>query len=128
MIARKKRFRREQMRKLEQKFVSASASASVSGKARTWFVPYLAEVLKTYVLLQSKKSGERIVRRCHQKKSRRVLRKLLRSAHRDTKTRSRWSAVLAHALSVGIEPEDLPLWLKSGGGISGRAAEIKVVK
>jgi hypothetical protein len=102
----------------------AAAAAITPGKARTWFVPYLAAVLKAYQELTTKLVDGKALSKAVAKDPRTAFFKLLKSSKRDPKTRSRWAAALAHAYESGISPERLAKWLKRGGGVAGRAAEL----
>jgi hypothetical protein len=111
-------------KKLRQAFAEAAATATTSGKARTWFVQYLASLLKVYGKLTTKSVDGKVLSKAVAKDPRTAFFKLLRSSKRDSKTRSRWAAALVHAHNSGIAPEELPKWLKKGGGVAGRAAEL----
>jgi hypothetical protein len=111
-------------KKLQQALVEAAATATTPGQARTWFVPYLAAVLRVYLKLTKQVVDNRPLSRALAKQSRDAFFKLLKSSKRDPKTRSRWAAVLANAHKSDISPEQFQKWLKKGGGVAGRAAEL----
>ena len=111
-------------KQLKQTFAEAAPTAATSGKARTWFVPYLAAVLKVYRKLTTLTVDGRPLSRALAKQNRDAFFKLLKSSKRDSKTRSRWAAVLANAHNSDISPEQFPILLKKGGGAAGRASEL----
>jgi hypothetical protein len=111
-------------KKLRQTFAEAALIAITPGQARTWFVPYLVTVLKAYQELTTKSVDGKRLSNAVAKDPRSAFFRLLRSSKRDSKTRSRWAAALLHAHKSGVSPEDLPKWLKKGGGVAGRAAEL----
>ncbi len=114
-------------KKLEQALADSAAAATNPGNARTWFVPYLSAVLKVYRKLTTISVDGKALSRAVAKDPRNAFFKLLKTSKRDSKTRSRWAATLAHAYKSGISPERLPKWLKKGGGVAGRAAELTIV-
>jgi hypothetical protein len=124
MTPAQKKALRPYRKKLRQAFAEAAATATTSGKARTWFVPYLAAVLKTYRQLMTHSVDGKALSKVVAKDPRNAFFKLLKSSKRDSKTRSRWAAVLANAHKSDISPEQFPKWLKKGGGVAGRAAEL----
>lgn len=124
MTPAQKREMRPYRKELKQAFAEAAPTAATPGKARTWFVPYLAAVLKTYRKLTTRTVDGRPLSRALAKQSRDAFFKLLSSSKRDPKTRSRWAAVLENAHKSGISPEQFPTWLKKGGGAAGRASEL----
>jgi hypothetical protein len=111
-------------KQLKQAFAEAAPTAATPGKARTWFVPYLAAVLKVYRKLTTLTVDGRPLSRALAKQNRDAFFKLLKSSKRDPKTQSRWAAVLANAHNSDISPEQFPIWLKKGGGAAGRASEL----
>jgi hypothetical protein len=111
-------------KRLRQALADAAAAATTPGKSRTWFVPYLAAVLETYQELTTKLVDGKALSKAVAKDPRTAFFKLLKLSKRDPKTRSRWAAALAHAYDSGISPERLAKWLKKGGGVAGRAAEL----
>ena len=109
-------------RRLQTVFNDALATMTETGHARTWFVPYLAEVLAAYIEARTKKVEGKRLSSVISKNSRRAIRKLInKSSNRDRKTRSRWAAAVDAAFSAGVTPEKLGPWLRDGGGVSGRA-------
>jgi hypothetical protein len=124
MTPAQKRAIRPHRKQLKQTFAEAAATAATPGKARTWFVPYLAAVLKTYSKLTTQTVDGRPLSKTLAKQSRDAFFKLLKSSNRDPKTRSRWAAVLANAHKSDISPEQFPIWLKKGGGAASRASEL----
>ncbi len=111
-------------KKLQQALAEAAATATTPGNARTWFVPYLAAVLTTYRKLTRQSVNGKTLSKAVAKNPRNAFFKLLKSSNRDPKTRSRWAAALVHAYESNVSPEQLSKWLKKGGGVSGRAAEL----
>ncbi len=111
-------------KQLKQAFAEAAPTAATPGKARTWFVPYLAAVLKIYRKFTTQTVDGRPLSKALAKRSRDAFFKLLKSSNRDPKTRSRWAAVLTNAHQSGVSPEEFPIWLKKGGGAAGRASEL----
>lgn len=110
---------------LKSTFDDAASNASTPGKARTWFEPYLAELLRTYTDLKETIVDGKPLSRALGRNPRAAFAKLIRTTgKRDTKTTSRWAAALAYALQCGIAPEHLARWLRKGGGVAGRASEI----
>ena len=124
MTPAQKRAMRPYRKELKQAFAEAAPTAATPGKARTWFVAYLAALLKTYRKLTTQIVDGRPLSRALAKQSRDAFFKLLSSSKRDPKTRSRWAAVLANAHNSDISPEQFPIWLKKGGGAAGRASEL----
>ena len=115
-----RRYRKE----LTDVFAEAASTAATPGRARTWFVPYLAAVLKIYGRLTTKSVDGKVLSKVLAKASRTAFFKLLKTSNRDPKTRSRWAAALANAHQSNISPNQLPKWLRKGGGAAGRAAEL----
>ena len=111
-------------KKLRQALAEAATTATTPGKARSWFVPYLAAVLRVYRKLTTQTVDGRALSRALAKNPRDALSKLLKTSKRDSKTRSRWAAALANAHKSDVSPEELPQWLKKGGGVAGRAREL----
>jgi hypothetical protein len=111
-------------KKLKQALAKAAAAATTPGEARTWFVPYLVTTLKVYQELTTKSVDGKRLSKAVAKDPRAAFFKLLKSSKRDSRTRSRWAAALAHAHASDVSPEQLPKWLKKGGGVAGRAAEL----
>jgi hypothetical protein len=105
MTPAQKRAMRPYRKQLKQAFAEAAPTAATPGKARTWFVPYLAAVLKIYRELTTQIVGGRPLSRALAKQSRDAFFKLLKSSKRDPKTQSRWAAVLANAHNSDISPE-----------------------
>jgi len=124
MTPAQKRAIRPYRKQLKKAFAKAAPAAATPGKARTWFVPYLAAVLKTYGELTTQTVDGRPLSRALARQSRAAFFKLLKSSNRDPKTRSRWAAVLANAHKSGISPKEFPIWLEKGGGAAGRASEL----
>jgi hypothetical protein len=114
-------------KKLRQSFAEAALTAITPGQARTWFVPYLVTVLKAYQELTTKSVDGKRLSKAVAKDPRSAFFRLLKSSKRDSKTRSRWAAALLHAHKSGVSPDDLPKWLKKGGGVAGRAAELRII-
>jgi hypothetical protein len=114
---------RPRRKKLRRAFADAAA-AITPGTARTWFVSYLAAVLKTYQELTTKSVDGKRLSKAVAKDPRTAFFRLLKSSKRDSKTRSRSAGALVHAHKSGVSPEELPNWLKMGGGVAGRAAEL----
>lgn len=115
---------RSYRKKLEKAFAEAAAAATTPGKARTWFVPYLAALLRVYRKLTTQTVDGRALSRALGKNPRDAFFKLLKTSNRDPKTRSRWAAALANAHKSDVSPEDLPKWLKQDGGVAGRARRL----
>jgi hypothetical protein len=90
-------------------------------------VPYLVTVLTVYGKLTTQSVDGKALGKALAKDPRTALFRLLRSSKRDSKTRSRWAAALVHAYKSGVLPEELPKWLKKGGGVAGRAAELTMI-
>ena len=124
--AQKKALRRLRQ-KLKNILADAAMAATTPGRARTWFVPYLAAVLEAYENLTTQRVDGKAMSKAFAKDPRTAFFKLLTTSKRDSKTRSRWAAALAHAHGLGISPEKLPKWLRKGGGVAGRAAELASV-
>jgi len=124
MTPARRRALRSYRKKLKKAFVEAVTAATTPGKARTWFVPYLADVLRVYRKLTTQIVDGRALSRALGKDPRNAFFKLLKTSNRDPKTRSRWSAALAKAQKSDVSPEDLPKWLKHGGGVAGRARRL----
>jgi hypothetical protein len=124
MTPAQKRAMRPYRKQLKQAFAEAAPTAATPGKARTWFVPYLVAVFRTYRKLTTQIVDGRPLSKVLAKQSRDAFFKLLKSSKRDPKTRSRWAAVLANAHKSDISPEQFPIWLKKGGGAAGRASEL----
>jgi hypothetical protein len=104
--------------------LEAAATATTPGKGRTWFVPYLAAALRVYRKLTTQTVNGRALSRALGKNPRDAFFKLLKTSKRDSKTRSRWAAVLANAYKSDIPPNQFSNWLRKGGGAAGRAAEL----
>lgn len=113
-------------RKLKDTFLKATAAATTPGSQRQWYVPFLQRVLQVYSTLTTEIVEGRPLSRALAKDPRRAFKKLLKVSKRDPRTLSRWAAVLANAWQSNVQPEDLPRWLKKGGGAAGRAAEVAV--
>lgn len=111
-------------KELKQAFAEAALIAATPGEARTWFVPYLAAVLKVYLKLTTETVDGRPLSKVLAKQTRDAFSRLLKSSNRDPKTRSRWAAVLTNAHNSGISPKQFSVWLKKGGGAAGRASEL----
>jgi hypothetical protein len=124
MTPARRRALRLQRRKLEKAFAEAAAAATTPGKARTWFVPYLAAVLRVYRKLTTQIVDGRALSSALPKNPRDAIFKLLKTSKRNSKTRSRWAAALANAHKSDVSPEELPKWLKKGGGVAGRARSL----
>lgn len=127
MTPAQKKALRPYRKKLQQAFAKAAATATTPGKARTWFVPYLAAVLKAYQKLATHSVDGKALSKAVAKHPRNAVFKLLRTSKRDSRTRSRWAAALVHAHKSGVSPEELPKWLRKGGGVAGRAAELAAI-
>lgn len=97
-------------KKMRQDFADAAAGATTPGGARTWFVPYLATVLKVYGKLTTKSVDGKALSKALAKDPRTAFFRLLRSSKRNSKTRSRWAAALVHAYKTGVSPDELPKW------------------
>ncbi len=97
--AQKKALRRHR-KKLQQAFTEAAAAATTPGKARTWYVPYLAAVLNVYRELATKSVDGKALSKAVAKDPRIAFFRLLTSSKRDSKTRRRWAAALAHAYEI----------------------------
>jgi hypothetical protein len=111
-------------RRLQKVFDETLLTTIKSGHARTWFVPYLAEVLSTYIELAAMTANGKQVKGLP-KNRRRAIRKLIRkSGRRDRRTNSRWATALAEAARTGVTPESLNEWLRTGGGVSGQARRV----
>jgi hypothetical protein len=121
--AQRKALRQYRMQ-LRQAFAEGAATAITPGNARIWFIPYLTTVLKSYQELTTESVDRKRLSRAIAKDTRTAFFRLLKSSGRDSKTRSRWAAALAHAHKSGVSPEELPKWLTKGGGVAGRAAEL----
>lgn len=116
-------------KRLKAAFEQARPNAAVSGRARVWPVPYLAEVLKVYDELTNVRVDDRRLSRVLAKDPRTAILKLLKkSCDRNLKMKSRWAAALANAHQSRITPQQLSTWLRSGGGIAGRASEVSAVR
>jgi hypothetical protein len=124
MTPAQKRALRPYRKQLKLAFAEAAANATKPGRARNWFVPFLANVLDVYRRLGSEVVDGRSLRRALSKDPKAALRRLLRVSKRDVKTLSRWAAALVNAVQSKISPEDLPKWLSRSGGVSGRAREL----
>ena len=107
---------------LREAYSQAMQTAFVKGRMRTWSVPYLQAVLRVYYELDEQIIDGKSLRRALGKR-RRAVRRLLKTAGRDPKTRSRWMMALLGAIKQKVSPGELPIWLADGGGISGRATE-----
>jgi hypothetical protein len=121
MTPAKKKVLSRYRKKLRLALAEAAPTATTPGKARTWFVPYLAAVLRVYRKLTSQTVEGRVLSRALAKNPRDAIFKLLKTSKRDSKTRSRWAAALANAHKSDVSPEELAKWLKKGGGVAGRA-------
>jgi hypothetical protein len=108
---------------LRGSFQKARASAGTSGQSRDWFVPYLADVLQVYRSARNQLIGGRSLRKAIAKSRRAVFHRLLETAARDSKTKSRWAAALSQAVYEKVKPAQLATWLTKGGGVAGRAAQ-----
>lgn len=107
---------------LQAEFEAALETMSEPGSSRTWFLPYLCELLRAYnKLRETKISGKRLTKAIGSSHRERFLKLIKRTTNRDPKTCSRWAAAMANAIKEGIDPDDLEDWLKDGGGIAGRA-------
>jgi hypothetical protein len=127
MTPTQKKALRPYRKKLQQALAEAAATATTPGQARTWFVPYLAAVLRVYRKLTTQTVDGCTLSRAVAKHPRNAFFKLLRTSKRDSRTRSRWAAALVHAHKSGVSPKELPKWLRKGGGVAGRAAELAAV-
>ena len=121
--AQKKALRRHR-KQLREALANAAVAATTPGKARTWFVTYLATVLEVYGQLTAQFVDGKALSKVVAKDPRVAFFKLLKTSGRDSRTRSRWAAALAHAHGSGISSKRLASWLKKGGGVAGRATEL----
>jgi hypothetical protein len=114
---------------LQQAFLDSALLATVTGHARTWWMPYLQAVLENFLALrQHRVGGQRVSLTLDPKRIGAIQKLIKNSSNRDRRTRSRWAAAVHAAHRAGIDPAELPRWLAEGGGISGRARNTKPPK
>jgi hypothetical protein len=109
-------------KRLTASFELALKRMSKAGKARTWMIPYLQDMLVEYRRARRKIiDGARLtsVLGHHRHDFFAIL--LRRTSNRDARTRSRWASAMKNAVKNKVRPADLKGWLEDGGGISGRA-------
>jgi hypothetical protein len=108
-------------KRLTTSFELALKRMSQAGKARTWMIPYLKDMLVEY-----RRARQKIIDGAsltsvighHRHDFFAIL--LRRTSNRDARTRSRWASTMKNAVKNKVRPADFESWLKDGGGISGR--------
>lgn len=121
---RRKTALRRHLAELEKAFSEAAAAASEPGQGRTWMYAPLSACLRIYRKLEKQKvEGHPLLHEAG-KTPRAVFKRMVRRFRRDDKTTDRWVSALVNAHQSEIKPDELPAWLKAGGGISGRARQI----
>lgn len=95
-----------------------------AGHTREWPFAYIAALIATHEKLRRIRiDGRRLSRALGSTKGAILLALVRRTTDRDSKTRSRWCRVAMLAITRKIDEDEIIDWIRSGGGLAGRARE-----
>jgi hypothetical protein len=108
---------------LKQTFAKQLVQA---GHTKEWAYDYAAALVATYQRIRRVRiAGKRLTRALGRTKQAILLALVSLSTDRDAKVRNRWATAARFAIIDQIAPDQVPRWLRRGGGLAGRASEAR---